>query len=396
MAGYRSHKVVVFAFITLAAFNAFGAEGSYVHSSGIWVGAGVANPRDASWMVLNPAGLVDLDRRLDVDLSIAITDVTMEPHGLFGNHFVDKMTDHQYFFLTSGGLVWPTGKGALALGSYTSAGFAVDFPQPRNFFTRMLQGNADRRLRYQQTQLVLAGARELGHNWSIGGSLKGSLSLGRTDNFTRFLHPTRGDNRWDQALGAGLSIGVYKKWDKWAFAACYHTPQWSERFEKYKDLLRWSVDLPEIVQLGVAYHVTPEVELVLDYRFLHWEDCAFFAGHPHEGGLGWKDEHVVSLGVEWHPADRWTLRSGVSHGNGPVQPEYASVNGLTCVVTENYACAGASYKLNERSEVHVNYVRALYNEMRAWPPGDVFTWLTASTEIGLGYDALVLGYTFKF
>ncbi|MDQ1257355.1 MAG: long-chain fatty acid transport protein, partial [Candidatus Hydrogenedentes bacterium] len=141
---------------------------------------------------------------------------------------------------------------------------------------------------------------------------------------------------------------------------------------------------------------TPDLELALDYQFTNWRSVSFFREPPPHGGMGWEDEHIVKLGVEWRVDDHWTLHGGLSHGNSPVQPEHASTNGLTPIVTEDVMALGASYALSERSIVHATYTHAFYNEVASVWYGDIFSFLSTGMEAGLSYDALTVDYTYKF
>ena len=53
--------------------------------------SGVASPRSAYWSYMNPASMVDLDRRLDVNWYTVFSDVTFEPRGVMGNRLDGKL-----------------------------------------------------------------------------------------------------------------------------------------------------------------------------------------------------------------------------------------------------------------------------------------------------------------
>ena len=339
-----------------------------------------------------------MDRRFDIGLDSVLSDVRLKPKGPLGNTIAGEMTDHQYFFIPSAGLVWPTEHGAIGVGFYVPSGIGDDFPRSRTNISYWLSGNADRRLEFQHMRLVLAYGHQFDNGWAIGFGINGSLSRLRSDSFTlTTLAPARADNEWDEALGAGFTLGVYKKWDRWAFGASYQSRQWTERFDDYRDLLKWSLDLPPIYQIGVAYQVTPAFEVVADCRYIDCSDVQQVAVHPLGGGFGWENMLIFKLGCEWEVNPRWTLRAGASHGNAPVVEEHLFYNALTSAGTiEDHVSLGLSYKLTESSELHLTYVRALRNSIESPRTGNLLALIGGGMEAGAGHDGITVGYTFKF
>ena len=384
----------------LLAFQAPATEGVYLQSHGpiqrSRAGAGVASPRDASWMLLNPAGLVDLDRRIDLGLDVILTDVALEPHGVFGNRFGGKMTDHQFLFVPSVGAVWPGEKSAYGLGLYVPSGIGVDFPQSRNLLSRMLQRNADRRLNCQHVRLVGAYAREFDNGWALGLSVNGSITRLRTDSLTLSLAPTQGGREWEDAFGAGFGLGIYRKWDKLAIGAAYQSRQWSQSYSNYRDLLGTCLDFPQTFQVGAAYRLNPALEIVADYKMIDWDSVALFGRDPLDGGFGWEDQHIVKIGFEWRINDRWNVRGGTSYGNSPIGRAHAFINGLTPVISEQHISAGVSYAISKKSEVHLTFLHAVDNTLTGSARGDLFSLLGAGTKINLGHDGVTFGYTRRF
>ena len=359
-------------------------------------GAGVASPRDSSWMCLNPGSITALNRRWDAGLTVLRSDVTLQPRGLLGNRRAGEMTDNEFFFIPSFGMVLPAAKGTWGLGVYVPSGIAVDYPESRNIISRLLQGNADRRLDYQHARLVGAYAVPVSAHWSLGAALNVSISRFRTDSLTLNLRPTDGEMKWDEALGAGLCFGAFGKWQRFSVGAAYHTRQWSESFEDYADLLAWSVDLPQTVQAGAAFKVSPSVELMLDYKFIDWDSVALAGRSPLDGGFGWQDQHIWKTALEWTPTERCALRCGLSHGSPLIPGETAFINGLTPLVARDHVAVGFTHAVSRSSEIHVSYVRGLRNNTRGSGRGDVFALLSGSTNLTLGHDSLTIGYSHAF
>ncbi len=395
-----AHSVLVLA-ILLGASLAQATEGILlVGNSAIrrgTAGAGVAAPRDAEWMRLNPASIVELDKRVDINLATLHTDATLRPGGVIGNWLDGSGGDNQYFFVPSAGLILPTDKGSWGFGVYAPSGVGLDFPNSRNILSRLLHGNADRRLEYMHARIIAAYAYDLGGGWSLGASVNASISRFRTDHLTLSLTSAKADYDWDTALGFGFGLGVHKQWDRLSLGLGYQSRQWSEKFDKYADLASKSIDLPQIAQAGLAYAITPRLDIMADYRYVNWGGIPIFAGRPIKACFGRGDEHIAKLGLEWRPKDKWTLRAGYSHSFGEtITDKYMFMNVLIGTTTEDHLGCGVSYALNEHSEFHLSYMHTFDRSVTDSGEGDIFSKLGAGTKVSLGVESVTVGYTYKF
>ena len=82
--------------------------------------------------------------------------------------------------------------------------------------------------------------------------------------------PESGD--WDTSYGAGAIVGINKHFDRFSIGASYMSEQWMEEYDEYDELLDDSLNLPQQLTVGAAYNVLDNVELVLDYRWVGWEE----------------------------------------------------------------------------------------------------------------------------
>ena len=64
--------------------------------------SGIASPRTAYWAYMNPASIVDLERRADLACYTVFTDIKMKPKGLIGNTFDDTLKSQGMFNILSG------------------------------------------------------------------------------------------------------------------------------------------------------------------------------------------------------------------------------------------------------------------------------------------------------
>lgn len=359
-------------------------------------GSGIASPRSAYWSYLNPASMVDLEKRLDINLYSVFTDIGMEPSGLIGNGLDGYLHSRDIFNIISGGIIWPLETGVLGGGLYIPSGTGADYERSRNLISRFFQGNSDRKLMCQHARLVLAYGYEFDNGWALGVGLHASVSRFKSDHLTLSLRPTEGDFDWDEALGAGFNIGVYKHWDKWSFGATYTSRHWTQAYDEYEDLLKYTMDMPHIVQAGVAYKVTPKLELTADIKYLWWSEVKQFGAEVLDGGFGWTNQVGIKLGIEYKVSDRWTLMGGFAHGNTPIDEEHAFIAGLVPVTVEDHITAGVTYAFDEHSEVHFVAIYGVPNTVTDSGGGDLFSKLGKGTEVMCNGTSFVLGYTYKF
>ena len=358
--------------------------------------SGVASPRSAAWSLMNPAAIVDLDRRLDLSLQLLRPNVTFEPHGLGANTRDGTLRFKETFVIPSGGIIWPLKRGTLGLYSTVRSADAIDFDHSRNILSRLFQGNRDRRLDYQHIRLVLAYAYQFDNGWALGATLQPSLNRLRTDHVTSRLRPTAGDFDWDDALGFGFSLAVYKRWEKFAVGATYQSRHRTQPFQQFDDLLEERIDMPPILQLGIAYRPIPKLELTLDYKYIAWRKVPLFKKFPNEGGFNWNNQHIVKAGIEWKVSPRFTLTTGVSHGKTPIDSSSVFASALLPATTETHAALGISYAHTEHHSVHLTYVREFPHTQIDSGQGRGVDRLGRNTHLKLEMHTLTLGYTHAF
>ena len=77
-------------------------------------GAGVARAKDATWVLVNPAAIVDLDKRFDMSVELFAPVRTLDPNGPLilplANHFAGEMEDDSVFYIPNMSAVFPSRK----------------------------------------------------------------------------------------------------------------------------------------------------------------------------------------------------------------------------------------------------------------------------------------------
>lgn len=359
-------------------------------------GGGVASPRSAAWMLVNPASLTALEPRLDLSLATYIAGTEVDARGISANWFASPLNSQGITLVPSGGIVLGVPGGKLGLGLYVPAGSATDFSDSRNIPTYLAFGNRDRRLTYQHIRGIAAYAHEFDNGWSLGLGLHASLTRLRTDHLTLRLSPAVANNEWDEAPGFGFGLGIYRDWDRAAIGLGYISRHWVGDLEKYHDLLPKHVDLPQSLQAGIAVRVTPALELTCDYRWIDWTDIDIFGASVYENSLDWDDQDLIKLGIEWRVSDRCTLRAGWSHGHSPIERDHAFLSMLAPATAEDQITGGISFKTGPKSEIHLTYLHAFPHSVRDTGRGEFFSYQARGSEFHTDIDTIAVGYTLMF
>ena len=363
-------------------------------------GAGVASAKDSTWVLLNPAGITELERRFDLSLEVFAPYRYLEPKGPLwlplANRGAGKMSDDSMFYIPAMGLVFPTKAGAVGVGLFAVNGMGVDYRRSRTIIPRLFGKNFDRRTEYGVMKLGLSYAHDLGHGWSLGGTLTLDYARFKTDMLTLNFWETSGGNRPANAFGAGFTLGVQKRWERLRVGAAYTTPQWMTTMDKYNDLLPLPLDIPQSVQAGIAYAIRPDLEFVLDYKYINWSGVKQIGNAPVKGGFGWKDQHVIKTGITWQAHPRWTVRAGASYGKSPIRDDVVFANGLFPAIVEAHLTCGFSYALSENTDIHFTYERAFGNTLTENGRGDIFSVVGKGTKIHLAENTFTVQYSYRF
>ncbi|HOC69898.1 MAG TPA: outer membrane protein transport protein [Candidatus Hydrogenedentes bacterium] len=362
-------------------------------------GTGVASPQDSTWVLLNPAGILDLGCRLDISMEVFAPDRHNQPRGLFANPLAGDMDDTSMFMIPSMGYsrACSGGESAWGIGLYGVSGMGVEYSASRAVLPRLFLKNYDRRTEYSVAQMVFAYAHALGDTgWSVGIAPRLNYSMFKSDMLTLNFAETKGGNHWDDAYGAGFSLGLYKRWERFGVGMAYTSRQWMTEFNDYDDLFFASMDLPQMMQVGVAYDLTPRLEVVADYKWIDWSGIGQIGAEPIRGGFGWRDQHVIKTGVNWYALPGWTFRAGFSHAQSPIDERHVFANALFPAVTEDSVAAGVSWNVSETSGIHVTFTHTFENTLTDNGRGDLFSVLGKGSKISLEENEITVQYSYTF
>jgi len=323
-------------------------------------GAGVASAKDSTWLILNPAGLTDVEMSVDASFQYFAPVRTVDAGG--------EQKDDSAFVIpsisTSFGCCHGE-NGSIGLGIYGTSGMGVDYDPglgPNGSMTEL-----------SVAKMTATYAYKFGDSGlSIGAGPIFVISQFKTD-----MGMQSGD--WDTAYGAGAIIGINQHFGRFTIGGSYMSEQFMSEFDEYSAIMPESFNLPQQVTVGAAYNVLDNVELVLDYRWLGWKELDTIGDQ-----FGWDNQNIVKAGVTWGVTDALTLRGGISYGKSPIDEDSAMMNALFPAIIETHLACGGSYAW-EKWAAHLAYIHALENEITATGGAPTITMYQNSLTAGVSY-----------
>lgn len=206
----------------------------------------------------------------------------------------------------------------------------------------------------------------------------------------------------DSSTGVGLRLGYMGQLsDSVSVGASFSPKIDMSRFKKYGGLFaeNGDFDIPENLSIGVAFKLTPAVQVALDYQRINYSgvrsignaSMANFAngfGAPNGPGFGWQDVKVAKIGVQWQVNPAWTLRVGYNIGSNPVRSDDVYLNILAPGVVRSHLTVGATYAWSAKEELTLAAWHARRHNVEGSMP--------APTRIGMSQNGFGVQYSRKF
>jgi long-chain fatty acid transport protein len=155
------------------------------------------------------------------------------------------------------------------------------------------------------------------------------------------------------------------------------------------DLLAYSagkLDVPEQYGIGVSWKPVPQVTLAADWMTIRWGGVLAMQD---PNGFNWQDQPVVRVGVSWDVNPTWTVRAGVSTNQRQIKTAYIAQNLLAPSIHENAYSAGATFKLDSKSDISAGFEMNPETTMNG-------TAASAGTSLTSKVVIFMLGYTRSF
>lgn len=211
------------------------------------------------------------------------------------------------------------------------------------------------------------------------------------------------DNGNDSSKGLGVRLGYTTAVNDAVRLGVSYSPKINMgRFKKYSQLFAegGDFDIPENYAMGVTIQASPAVLLALDYQRINYSDVKAIGNQMMQGGplgadngpgFGWSDLNVFKLGVEWKQSQNLTLRAGYNHTNNPVSGANVTFNIIAPGVITDHYTLGATYKLDDKSDLTFAYMYAPKNTVTGTSA------LSSTPEtIRMSQQSLGIQYGWKF
>ncbi len=397
-------------------------ENAYGARSKALAGADVAFSQDAISAALNPAGLVFVGNRLDVE-------------GEFFSPLREYSVDHAGV---------PTGQGQLPLtaGSHESR---------KNYYLIPTIGWSHKLSEDQSVGLALYGNGGMNTDYAHvqnGNGSTGVFYAGRTgvDMAQAFLEATYArsfangryalgispifaiqyfegqglssfsglssdasklsNNGRDYSFGVGFKVGTQAELVKNVrLGISYKSRTYMSQLSDYAGLFagQGSFDIPSSLDTGLSWAINERITTAFDVQQIFYSEVnsvgnplvlspSTALGSGNGSGFGWKDVTVYKFGGQWQQNDSWIWRAGFSYGNQPIPSSQVLFNILAPAVQQWHLTGGFSHKLTTLDELTFAFMYSPENTVSGPNP------LLPSQNIGLTMTqySLSLGWSHKF
>ncbi len=278
---------------------------------------------------------------------------------------------------------------AYGIGGFGIAGFGVDYPtDPTNPILSPQPPNGvgfgEIYSSYQMMQMNFAVACQVTDRVSVGLALLPSWSaLGVTpfpaappdinNGVATYPDGAHRDSRW----GLGFQVGVYYENPEsgWNFGAAYKSTEWiteyalnSHHTDGSFESIRFAMDYPAIITVGVAYTGFERWDFAMDIRYIDYDNTDGFrvAGFNPDGsvkGFGWESIWAVMFGAQYQLTDTLTVRGGYTYNENPVIDDIAFYNIQAPAIMQNHLSAGFSWCTPHNWTLSVAYTYGFENSI---------------------------------
>ncbi len=399
---------------------AFATNGYFSHAYGAQAqgtaGTAIALPQDALAIANNPAGIGSLGQRVDIGATVFNPDRTasITGNGAGANGKYDG-NGKEYFVIPEFGYIQPLAHDVtFGLAVYGNGGMNTNYKKnPYAAFGNT--GSAGVNL--AQIFLSPALAWQFAEGQSIGVSanlLYQRFSATGIQGFSSFSE--NGKALSDQGNDSSTGIGARVGWsgqlgDKVTLGVTWASKIKATRFKKYEGLFaeQGSFDVPENYGIGIAYRPVPQLAISADVQRIEYGDVKSVAnpfsvqslgagnifGSSNGVGFGWDSIHVYKLGAVYQYSPALTLRAGYSHSDQPIASSQTLLNILAPGVIQDHASIGATWQVNQHSELSMAYTHGFNNKVNGKNsiPAN-FGGGEANLEMNQHILALAYGYKF--
>ena len=325
-------------------------------------GATVAQAQDAVTVLVNPAGMADLDiNDVRMDLGFGLLNPPREVNG--------QESDSNWYMMPTGAAVFKVNDRlflGMGLGGISGMGVNVDdinltAPNSQPVVTTKQVFRFSPAAAYKVTDALTLGASLNVVNQSLAMSFVG-------------LGGVQVNLPQNQQFGFGATLGATFKINPKLQAGLtwvsktdvsdmeYNTPTGTTSFD---------MDMPASVAFGLAFKPMPGLLVEADIKRIFFNDVMDNVtvanpppGMPGALAFGWDDQTVYSIGVK-KEMGKMAISVGYNYGESPIGPEDVNANLGSTAIVEHHLSFGITRKFSDKVSGSFAYTHAFENDMTA-------------------------------
>ncbi len=327
-------------------------------------GAVVAAPQEATTVLINPAGMAELNiKDVRFDLGVGFFNPPRQING--------RDSDSNLYMMPTGAVAFRVNdKLTLGMGLGGISGMGVDFPD-----TMAAPGNQSLVTTKQFFKVSPGFAYRLNDSVSIGATVNlnyQSLALSGFSPAGRFDLPQ------NQVFGWGVTAGlIWKLNPALQLGAAWSSKQNMSEFEwnTTAGKIAMDMDAPRTLTLGLAWRPLPGLLVEGDIKRIWYDDVmdtvafrrpAGYAGAvPAAMPFGWSNQTIYALGIQKDIGDKMQVRAGFNYGRSPIGSADVNANLGSLAVVEKHLSLGISRKFSDKVTGSLSYVHAFDNRVKS-------------------------------
>lgn len=366
-------------------------------------GATTGLPLDASTVLTNPAGMSQVEGRIDFGVTM------FSPHSEYSAldysggqpmNTGSKTSDTPASPMPAFGLIIPiSDQFKFGLGAYGQAGMGVDYP----YGGYGLYGNVVY-TNFQMMKFAPGISYQVNKYLSLGAAVNFDYA---TMAFNAGRSMTTGEivsHDSNSQFGYGFELGVLVTPVDWLqIGLAYTSKQWFDdfTFNTVYGRDKLDFDLPQTVALGIGLKLHPRFKLAFDVKWINWDDT-MGPGKPQwsqvPSGSGawnvsWDNQWVFAVGAEFAVTDAFRLRAGFNYAANPLKENRAFENIAFPALAETHFTAGFGWSISDNVELNLG---GMYAPEVTLSGQNLAQQGIGAYETSLSEFSVDLGLTYKF
>jgi len=375
--------------LSLICLNVNATNGYFAHGYGArskaMAGTGVAFSQDAVAGALNPAGLVYVGTRLDVEVELfsPLRQYTVQggptPASTFPLNPGTVESESDIFVVPTVGWSYQLdNQQSVGVTLYGNGGMNTDYPAFANpLCPRGSSGTGTfcagfTGVDLSQAFLVGSYAHSFGEGrYALGISPIFAVQTFKANGLASFggfsSDPQNLSNSGrDYSYGAGFRVGGQAEVIPGVrLGAAYKSRIYMTKLNSYTGLFagQGGFDIPDSFNVGLSWAINKTLTTAFDVEQIRYSQVKSVGnslqpllqgiplGANNGAGFGWKDMTIYKLGAQWQQSDKLILRGGVSYGQQPIDSSQVLFNILAPGVQEWHLTTGFSYAFTNQDEL---------------------------------------------